>query len=107
MLASLYQIPTYFVLQSLVPAENRAAANAVVLTLFNVVGFGIGPVLTGIGSDVLQSMGVPTHLGIAMSGVGALNLISFFFFRHADRTLRSRSGGTGPAPGGAVVAPQA
>jgi MFS family permease len=87
-LAAVYLAPTYLVLQNLVPAEHRATANAVVITLFNVVGLGLGPVISGAGSDFFKAMGFSNNLGLAMSVGASLNLISAGFYFMAERRLR-------------------
>jgi MFS family permease len=87
LMGAVYYAPTYFVIQRLVPAENRAAANAVVLTTFMLAGLGLGPTLVGVGSDLLKSMDVARPLAVAMA-IGALvNGLSAFFFRRAEKKL--------------------
>lgn len=87
-LAAVYLAPTYLVLQNLVPSEHRATANAVVITLFNVVGLGLGPVISGAGSDIFKALGFANNLGLAMSVGASLNLISAGFYLMASRRLR-------------------
>ena len=87
-LAAVYLAPTYLVLQHLVPSEHRATANAVVITLFNVVGLGLGPVISGAGSDIFKALGFANNLGLAMSVGASLNLVSAGFYLLAGRRLR-------------------
>lgn len=48
-----YYGPIVAVVQSLVPAPRRAFAGALLLLVFNIVGLGLGPLLTGAFSDYL------------------------------------------------------
>jgi len=53
-------IPTYFgpayaIIQGLVPPTSRATTTAIMLFIINMIGLGLGPVLIGLGSDMLSS----------------------------------------------------
>lgn len=87
-LSSVYYAPTYFVLQSMVPAENRASANAVVLTSFTVAGLGLGPVMVGGISDFLAGLNIETSLAWAMAVGASLNLIAGAFFFMTSKRLK-------------------
>lgn len=87
-LSSVYYAPTYFVLQNMVPTENRASANAVVLTSFTVAGLGLGPVLVGGLSDYLASYNVDASLAWAMAVGASLNLIAGVFFFMTSKRLK-------------------
>jgi hypothetical protein len=90
-LSSLYYAPTYFVLQNLTTTENRASANAVLITGFQIAGLGLGPTLVGISTDVLGGFGIGEALAISMAAVAGLNIISgYFFFR--TRSALTRQG---------------
>jgi len=88
-LASVYYAATYFVLQKMVPIENRASANAIVLTSFTVAGLGLGPMLVGVISDFLSSISVGESLAWAISVGAALNLVSAVFFFWTSRKLKA------------------
>ncbi len=51
---SWWAAPTYVVVQALVPPGQRTLACAVLLLFMNLIGFGLGPVLIGLLSDLLQ-----------------------------------------------------
>jgi MFS family permease len=81
-LSSLYYAPTYFVLQNLTTSENRASANALLITGFQIAGLGLGPTLVGISTDVLGGFGISGALALSMAVVAGLNIVSgYFFFR--------------------------
>jgi predicted MFS family arabinose efflux permease len=88
-LSSVYYAPTYFVLQSMVPVENRASANAVVLTSFTVAGLGLGPVMVGGISDFLAGLNVDTSLAWAMAVGASLNLVAGAFFFITSKRLKA------------------
>ena len=88
-LSSVYYAPTYFVLQGMVPVENRASANAVVLTSFTVAGLGLGPVMVGAISDFLTSLNVGSSLAWAMSVGASLNLVAAAFFYMTSKRLKA------------------
>jgi len=50
---SWWAAPTYVVVQALVPPGQRTLACAVLLLFMNLLGFGLGPVLVGVVSDLL------------------------------------------------------
>lgn len=89
-LSSLYYAPTYFVLQNLTTTENRASANALLITGFQIAGLGLGPTLVGISTDVLGGFGIKEALAYSMATVAGLNLLSgiFFFVTRAKITKR-------------------
>jgi MFS family permease len=53
-LGGLWAAPGHAMVQSLVRPEMRATASALMLLLFNLIGFGIGPWLVGLSSDLLE-----------------------------------------------------
>jgi MFS family permease len=69
----MYMGPCFGVAQMLVPVSMRAMASAVLLLLASVLGVGLGPVLTGVLSDLLS------HTHGARSLGWALSLVSFTF----------------------------
>ena len=54
MLMLCYYGPILAVVHSMVPGSMRAFTAAVLLLIFNIVGLGLGPSLTGLASDLLQ-----------------------------------------------------
>ena len=75
-LLSCFLAPLVATAQSLVPASLRAFTSAILVLVVNIVGLGMGPLITGVISDILVS-----HYGygrdslryaIAASAVGAL-----------------------------------
>lgn len=89
-LTALYMVPTYFVVQRLVPDNVRASANAILLTTFTAVGLGLGPLLVGIASDALTTLGVANPLGIAISILMGANVISAIVYGLTARELRRK-----------------
>lgn len=51
---SWWAAPTYVVVQALVPPQQRTLACAALLFVINLIGFGIGPLLVGFFSDLLE-----------------------------------------------------
>ncbi|MBY0510286.1 MAG: MFS transporter [Rhodospirillaceae bacterium] len=91
-LSSLYYAPTYFVLQNLTTSENRASANALLITGFQIAGLGLGPTLVGISTDALGSFGIGEALAISMAVVAGLNIVSgYFFFRTRATIIKTAS----------------
>jgi len=75
-LLSSFLAPLVATAQSLVPANLRAFTSAVLVLVVNIVGLGMGPLITGIISDVLVSdygLGRDSlRYAIAASAVGAV-----------------------------------
>jgi MFS family permease len=53
-LGAMYLGPTFSLTQDLVPARERAVAGALLLLIMNLVGLGLGPLLTGVLSDMFR-----------------------------------------------------
>ncbi len=88
-LASLWYGPVYATAQSIVPAHMRATTAAVLLFIVNLIGLGLGPLLTGLLSDVLAaSMGPGEGIRWSLIGTGILAIPAFFFFWIARRSIR-------------------
>ena len=85
-LSSLWIGPTYAAIQSIAPDSLRTQASAMFLFAFNLVGLGLGPLVVGIASDLLQQSygvyGLRYALAVSMSGVV---LGSFLFWRASAR----------------------
>ena len=71
--SSLWIGPTYAAIQSVAPDSLRTQASALFLFAFNLVGLGLGPLVVGIASDLLQESygvyGLRYALAVSMSGV--------------------------------------
>jgi MFS family permease len=97
-IASMYFGPTYSITHGLVGARERALAGALMLFIINLVGLGMGPLLTGMLSDVLKNHFVSqgqAELVAAANGLRwslalmvAVNVVSAFHYIRAARTLR-------------------
>ena len=84
--SSLWIGPTYAAIQSIAPVSLRTQASAVFLFAFNLVGLGLGPLVVGMASDLLQQSygvyGLRYALAVSISGVV---LGSFLFWRASAR----------------------
>jgi MFS family permease len=80
--------PTYTLMQRLVPDEMRATMMALVMLLANLIGFGIGPQVVGILSDVLQPMLGSDSLRYAMLSMSFVALWAGSHFWRVGRTIR-------------------
>jgi MFS family permease len=97
-IGAMYLGPTFAVTQGLVSVRERALAGAIMLFITNLIGLGLGPLLTGVLSDVLKgryvSQGVPeltaTADGLkwALCAMTVVNVWSALHYLLAARTLR-------------------
>lgn len=81
-----YLGPTFSTFLSLSPARLRGAMSALLLVGMNLVGFGIGPQLTGIVSDMLNVRGVEEPLRYAMLFMSLFLLVSAMLYWVASKT---------------------
>lgn len=58
--------PMYSVTQTLVPAHMRAVATALILLIANLIGAGFGPLIVGVGSDLLRPLAGEQSLRYAL-----------------------------------------
>jgi MFS family permease len=89
-LGAYYLGPTFSLAQGLVGVRMRALAAAILLFILNLIGMGLGPVVVGITSDLLNAY---TDLGVesirwALVSVLVFNILSTVFYLMAGRTLR-------------------
>jgi predicted MFS family arabinose efflux permease len=91
LLTAMWTGPTYSAVQGLVSLRMRATASAVLLFLLNFIGFGIGPQLVGILSDVLEPVWGNEAIRYALLAVGLCkawaSLHSFLAARHIRAEL--------------------
>lgn len=80
--------PTYALMQRLVADEMRATMMAVVMLLSNLIGFGIGPQLVGILSDVFRPVVGEDSLRYAMLGMSFIALWAAYHFWRVSRTIK-------------------
>ena len=85
---SMYQGPTFSVVQSLAPPAMRSTAAAVLLFVVNIIGMGMGPSTVGIVSDLLSERFGDDSLRYAMLIISTLYLWSALHFWLASRSLR-------------------
>lgn len=79
--------PTYALMQRLVPDDMRATMMAVVMLLVNLIGFGIGPQVVGVLSDLLMPMTGTDSLRYAMLAVSFIAFWSGYHFWKAGQTV--------------------
>ncbi len=89
-LGSFYLGPTFAMTQSLVGLRMRALASGILLFILNIIGFLLGPFLTGALSDIYHAT---TDLGVhslrwALVTVLVINLASSLFYWLASLDLR-------------------
>lgn len=97
-IGAMYLGPTFAVTQGLVSVRERALAGALMLFITNLIGLGLGPLLTGMLSDLLKGRyiqaGVPelaaTADGLrwALCAMTIVNVWSALHYLLAARTLR-------------------
>jgi MFS family permease len=92
--------PTYAVVQTLMPDRTRALASAVLLFIISLIGFGLGPFIVGLASDLMRaSLGVGSlRRALGFSAWG--EVASILLFLVAARGLRedfARAGAVAPA----------
>lgn len=97
-IASMYFGPTYSITHGLVGARERALAGALLLFIINLIGLGLGPLLTGILSDVLKNhfvsqgeaplVAAANGLRWSLATMVCVNVWSAFHYMRGARTLR-------------------
>jgi len=97
-IGSMYLGPTFAIGQALVGARDRALAGAVLLLVVNLIGLGLGPLLTGVFSDVFRARFMGQGLNetsATMEGLRwslcvmtVVNVWSTFHYMRAAKTLR-------------------
>lgn len=86
---TVYVPPALALVQNLTPPRSRATAAALLLLVFNIVGLGLGPVFTGVLSDMLKPSLGDDSLRWALMGLvpvaAAAGLAQFSMTRHLER----------------------
>ena len=72
--------PVYAALSFLVPPQRRASAHAVMMLVGSLVGSGLGPILTGWLSDLIQQQSPGDGLRLALMGVVSMLVPSMLAF---------------------------
>ena len=82
-----YLAPSYAMIQSLVPLRMRAQAAAILLFTLNIIGFGTGPLLVGLESDLLKPLLGDDSIRWAMLSTAFTWLLAAWCFWMASRHL--------------------
>jgi len=90
---AMYLGPTFAITQALAPLRMRAVASAFLLFLINLIGFGLGPQLVGILSDLLAPRLEEESLRGALVVMVSVNLWSGVHYFLGARTLRAELAG--------------
>lgn len=88
-LATLYLGPCIAICHTLVGAEMRASASAILLFVINMIGLGLGPLFVGALSDAYANHFGAENLRYAMVTALTLGTFGVFFFWKAERALLS------------------
>jgi MFS family permease len=86
-LASMYLGPVFALTQSLVPADQRATASALLLFLINLIGLGLGPWLVGVLNDAFAAEHGPLAIRWSLAIVAATYVWGALHVLRAARTL--------------------
>jgi MFS family permease len=100
---SMYQGPTFSLVQGLAPPAMRSTAAAVLLFFINIIGMGLGPSTVGILSDQLNDRFGDDSLRYAMLIVSTLYLWAGLHFWLASRSLRRDLAAVPNEPAAAVT----
>ncbi|HEY4944038.1 MAG TPA: MFS transporter [Rhizomicrobium sp.] len=88
LIGAAYLAPSYAMVQSLVPLRMRTQAAAVLLFVLNIIGYGTGPYLVGLESDLLRPRFGAESIRWALLSTAFTWLIAAWCFWMASRTLR-------------------
>lgn len=82
-----YYGATFSIYLSVAPAAIRGAAGALLIVALNLIGYGVGPQMTGILSDVFSHAGVADSLRWALVTASSVYVIAAVFFLLASFTV--------------------
>jgi predicted MFS family arabinose efflux permease len=88
--------PVYATIQTLAPVRTRAFASACMLFVISLIGFGLGPLLIGVSSDLLRPRFGEGALAYALCLAVVGDVISVGFFLLAARNLKPDMAGQRP-----------
>jgi predicted MFS family arabinose efflux permease len=88
--------PVYATIQTLAPVRTRAFASACMLFVISLIGFGLGPLLIGVSSDLLRPRFGPDALAYALCLAVVGDIISVGFFLLAAKSLKPEMAGPKP-----------
>lgn len=80
--------PTYALIQRLVPDNMRATTMALIMLLTNLIGMGLGPLIVGILSDLLEPAYGRLSLRYAILPVSSFAFVAAFCFWRASRWIK-------------------
>lgn len=84
---SLFYGPTFRAYLNNSPVSARGATSAFMIVGMNLVGYGVGPTLTGLFSDALRTHGFEQPLGLALVAMGGFYALGAIAFLAASRSL--------------------
>jgi len=88
-LSNMYVGPLWSLAQSLVKVRMRAVASATLLTVLNLVGLGLGPLLVGAMNDALRPTYGDAGIRYSLLATALLGATAALFFWLAGHSLRS------------------
>jgi predicted MFS family arabinose efflux permease len=83
--------PTFAMVQTVAPQHRRSTAAACLVTSYNILGFGLGPLLAGIVSDLTVPFAGTDSLRYGIASTLPLNLVAMVFFLLAAKNLIGRT----------------
>ena len=96
--ATLWMAPAYALCQSLVRPRMRGTIGATMFLLANLIGYGVGPLVVGLFSDLFGGAGFGNSLQAAIVAVLLANLLAALHFLLVGRTLAEDLARVGEAP---------
>ncbi|MBV8200944.1 MAG: hypothetical protein JOZ15_10015 [Acidobacteria bacterium] len=87
LLAATYYGSTFSSFMSSAPVSVRGSAGAFLIIALNLVGYGLGPQLSGLFSDGLKTLGVADPLRWALIAMTVFYALAALFFWGAGRAL--------------------